>query len=97
MPILAQDVPGAVTSVAIIGADIVAFVQTLHRLIPDLRSEDLIAAGSGVRAQALAINGRLIDDFSHQLFGLNRPREQCPPQGRIWQSPSKSSRDSALK
>jgi L-2-hydroxyglutarate oxidase LhgO len=40
-----------------------AFVRALQRLIPELRSEDLVAGGSGVRAQALDINGKLIDDF----------------------------------
>jgi len=40
-----------------------AFVRALQRLLPELRSEDLLPGGSGVRAQALNINGKLIDDF----------------------------------
>jgi (S)-2-hydroxyglutarate dehydrogenase len=40
-----------------------AFVRALQRLMPDLRDEDLIPGGSGVRAQALDRNGKLIDDF----------------------------------
>jgi (S)-2-hydroxyglutarate dehydrogenase len=40
-----------------------AFVRALQRLMPDLSSEDLVPGGSGVRAQALDINGKLIDDF----------------------------------
>jgi len=40
-----------------------AFVRALQRLMPELRSEDLVPGGSGVRAQALDINGKLIDDF----------------------------------
>jgi len=40
-----------------------AFVRALQRLIPDLSSDDLVPGGSGVRAQALGIDGKLIDDF----------------------------------
>jgi L-2-hydroxyglutarate oxidase len=40
-----------------------AFVRALQRLMPDLKEEDLIPGGSGVRAQALDITGKLIDDF----------------------------------
>jgi L-2-hydroxyglutarate oxidase LhgO len=40
-----------------------AFVHALQRLMPDITSEDLIPGGSGVRAQALDIHGKLVDDF----------------------------------
>jgi (S)-2-hydroxyglutarate dehydrogenase len=40
-----------------------AFVHALQRLIPDLKGDDLVPGGSGVRAQALGVNGKLIDDF----------------------------------
>jgi L-2-hydroxyglutarate oxidase len=40
-----------------------AFVQALQRLMPDIRANDLEAAPSGVRAQALLPNGELVDDF----------------------------------
>jgi L-2-hydroxyglutarate oxidase LhgO len=40
-----------------------AFVQALQRLVPDLRAEDIAPGGSGVRAQAVARDGSLIDDF----------------------------------
>jgi L-2-hydroxyglutarate oxidase LhgO len=40
-----------------------AFVRALQRLMPELAREDLVPGASGVRAQALDINGRLIDDF----------------------------------
>ncbi len=40
-----------------------AFVKALQRLIPDLREEDVKRAGSGVRAQALERDGKLVDDF----------------------------------
>jgi (S)-2-hydroxyglutarate dehydrogenase len=41
-----------------------AFVKALQRLVPDIRSEDLVRSGSGVRAQALDPTGFLVDDFS---------------------------------
>jgi L-2-hydroxyglutarate oxidase len=40
-----------------------AFVRALQRLMPELAREDLVPGGAGVRAQALDIKGRLIDDF----------------------------------
>ncbi len=43
-----------------------AFVKALQRLVPDIRSEHLIAAPSGVRAQALGKDGKLLDDFVFQ-------------------------------
>ena len=40
-----------------------AFVHALQRLIPEIRNEHLRPCRSGVRAQALAPDGSLIDDF----------------------------------
>jgi L-2-hydroxyglutarate oxidase len=40
-----------------------AFVRALQRLVPEIQSEDLEAAPAGVRAQAVARNGQLVDDF----------------------------------
>ena len=40
-----------------------AFVRSLQKLIPEVRSEDLIPTPAGVRAQALMNNGKLVDDF----------------------------------
>jgi L-2-hydroxyglutarate oxidase len=40
-----------------------AFARALQRLVPDLRKEDLERGGSGVRAQAVDPDGRLVDDF----------------------------------
>ena len=40
-----------------------AFVADLQRLVPGLREEDLAGTHAGVRAQALATDGRLLDDF----------------------------------
>lgn len=45
-----------------------AFVAGLRRLVPELTGRDLIPGGSGVRAQAVDRQGRLVDDF-HILPG----------------------------
>ena len=39
------------------------FVRSLQRLIPELRSADLVPCKAGVRAQALLPDGKLVDDF----------------------------------
>jgi (S)-2-hydroxyglutarate dehydrogenase len=40
-----------------------AFVRSLQRLIPEVRSQDVIPTHAGVRAQALSESGKLVDDF----------------------------------
>lgn len=55
-----------------------AFVRALQNLVPDIRSEDLVRSGSGVRAQALDPTGFLVDDFSireapRMIHVLNAP------------------------
>ena len=40
-----------------------AFCEALQKLIPEIQENDLIAGGSGVRAQACDKDGHLIDDF----------------------------------
>jgi (S)-2-hydroxyglutarate dehydrogenase len=40
-----------------------AFVRALQRLLPDIRADDLEPAPAGIRAQALAPDGQLVDDF----------------------------------
>ncbi|MDA0835492.1 MAG: L-2-hydroxyglutarate oxidase [Planctomycetota bacterium] len=40
-----------------------AFVRELQRLLPEIRSEHLVPAPAGVRAQALTRDGNLVDDF----------------------------------
>ena len=40
-----------------------AFVKALQRLVPEITAEDLIVAPAGVRAQAVAKDGSLVDDF----------------------------------
>ena len=54
------------------------FAKSLSRLVPGIRKEDLIPAPAGVRAQALNIDGSLVDDFlmksaDRQLHVLNAP------------------------
>ncbi len=55
-----------------------AFVSALQKLIPQLRSSDLKPGRAGVRAQAIAADGTLVDDFliAHSksaLHVLNAP------------------------
>ena len=39
------------------------FCRSLQTLVPEIREDDLIEGGSGVRAQAMRPDGRLIEDF----------------------------------
>ncbi len=55
-----------------------AFWRALQRLTPDLEVDDLVPGGAGVRAQALAPDGKLLDDFHiveayRQIHVLNAP------------------------
>jgi len=54
------------------------FVRSLQRLVPEIEANDLVATGSGVRAQALRTDGKLVDDFliqkgENSLHVLNAP------------------------
>ncbi len=54
------------------------FTRSLQRLIPEIREDDLIPCAAGVRAQALAPDGSLVDDFliergPKSLHVLNAP------------------------
>ena len=40
------------------------FVHDLQKLIPEIKDTDLAPGGAGVRAQAVAADGALLDDFS---------------------------------
>jgi L-2-hydroxyglutarate oxidase len=40
-----------------------AFVRALQKLLPEIRSEQLVPGRAGVRAQAVAPDGGLVDDF----------------------------------
>jgi L-2-hydroxyglutarate oxidase len=46
-----------------------AFVRDAQRYVPDLRYEDVVPARSGVRAQAVARSGELLDDFRISELG----------------------------
>ena len=55
-----------------------AFLKSLQRLIPELKLDDLVTGGAGVRAQGLNPRGILVDDFHLEwapraLFVLNAP------------------------
>jgi len=55
-----------------------AFVTALQKLIPGIRSQDLISGRSGVRAQTVTPEGELVDDFlfevsEHAIHVLNAP------------------------
>jgi (S)-2-hydroxyglutarate dehydrogenase len=55
-----------------------AFVASLRKLVPSIRSSDVRRGGAGVRAQALDRHGMLIDDFAtveteRSLHVLNAP------------------------
>ena len=54
------------------------FVRALQRLVPEIKEEDLVSGGSGVRAQAIKRDGTLVDDFQfvpsgRMLHVLNVP------------------------
>jgi L-2-hydroxyglutarate oxidase len=40
-----------------------AFVRSMQTLVPEIQESDVVADGSGVRAQALRPDGALVDDF----------------------------------
>lgn len=46
-----------------------AFVAALRRYVPDIRDDDLLPGPAGVRAQALARDGSLVDDFVVERSG----------------------------
>ena len=55
-----------------------AFTRALQRLVPALEGDDLESGGSGVRAQMMSPQGRLVDDFrilphGRTLHVLNTP------------------------
>lgn len=55
-----------------------AFTRALQRLVPEVRTEDLVAGGSGVRAMAMRPDGELVHDFvflrrANALHVLNAP------------------------
>ncbi|MEV7924955.1 L-2-hydroxyglutarate oxidase [Kitasatospora sp. NPDC088779] len=51
-----------------------AFTAAVRRLLPAVAPEDLVPAGAGVRAQAVARDGSLLDDFAFAGFDPADPR-----------------------
>ncbi|MFF1904311.1 L-2-hydroxyglutarate oxidase [Kitasatospora sp. NPDC058218] len=51
-----------------------AFTTAVRRLLPAVTAEDLVPAGAGVRAQAVARDGALLDDFAFAGFDPDDPR-----------------------
>ncbi len=54
------------------------FTRALQRLVPEVTVADLVPAPAGVRAQAVATDGTLVDDFAFRQVGralhvLNAP------------------------
>jgi L-2-hydroxyglutarate oxidase len=54
------------------------FTQSLQELVPEIKMSDLVSGGSGVRAQACARDGALLDDFlfvegARTIHVLNAP------------------------
>ena len=55
-----------------------SFWSALRRLVPEVRQDDIVRAGAGVRAQAVSPDGKLVDDFhvrgeGRTLHVLNAP------------------------
>jgi (S)-2-hydroxyglutarate dehydrogenase len=55
-----------------------AFTRALQKLVPEIQEQDLVPGGSGVRAQALQLDGSMVDDFQfvagpQMLHVLNVP------------------------
>jgi len=46
-----------------------AFLESLRRYVPELSADDIVPGPSGVRAQALAPDGQLVDDFVFNTQG----------------------------
>jgi len=42
------------------------FCRSLQKLVPEIRREDLMTGGAGVRAQAMTRDGRLVEDFDFE-------------------------------
>ena len=59
-----------------------AFVRSMQKLVPEIKSSDLENWGSGVRAQAILPNGSLVDDFvieetANAVHVINAPIAGC--------------------
>jgi L-2-hydroxyglutarate oxidase len=75
-----------------------AFVTALQRLAPAVQSDDLLPAGAGVRAQALADDGALVDDFriiatERMIHVLNAPSPAATASLAIGESIAQMAKD----
>jgi L-2-hydroxyglutarate oxidase LhgO len=60
------------------------FLAALRRYIPEIRGEDLVFGPSGVRAQSLAADGTLVEDFSiGESPGVLHVRNALPRRDRL--------------
>jgi L-2-hydroxyglutarate oxidase len=57
------------------------FVAALRKLVPELRAADVLPGPSGVRAQALAEDGKLLDDFWFDETGTVTHVRNAPSPG----------------
>jgi hypothetical protein len=53
-----------------------AFVEALQKLMPEIRADDLVPAGAGVRAQAVTPDGRAGGRFPHRRGRAHDPRAE---------------------
>lgn len=60
---LAAKYPGEGLQEMIRSYNKIIFVRSLQRLIPEVQAEDIVPSPAGVRAQALKIDGSMVDDF----------------------------------
>ena len=51
--------------------------KPLQKLVPEIREDDLVSGGAGVRAQACDKTGGLLDDFRILENPSGRERMQC--------------------
>jgi L-2-hydroxyglutarate oxidase LhgO len=56
-------------------------VRDLRKLVPELRAADILPGPSGVRAQALSEDGRLLDDFWFDVLGSVTHVRNAPSPG----------------
>jgi L-2-hydroxyglutarate oxidase LhgO len=57
------------------------FAAEARRYIPEVRTEDLVRGGAGVRAQALDPDGSLVDDFRIGRIGRVTAVRNAPSPG----------------
>ena len=66
-----------------------AFVKALSKLVPEIKTEHLKTAPAGVRAQAVSLDGSMVDDFYFSRNGVNS--EKWTFAFLLWNRPLKPS------